>query len=246
MNQKTAPVRGVVMISRMFCVCAIPLCLQGCITFTPQESKPVALSQALQIVAHDLNAAAPVVLSDLECKDQNGHDITPEECVKRKKPLKDAIKARQCAIQQADPPLPVITGPVSLALQGSIQQVDQGSGGLTFPGGTFGFQVQVTKSQQQQLTVPITFVPASALGNFFLGQNVSNFSGLPDKGLQDGADKVTFVKKLIYKAELIQKTAREQIKDFPPTDCPDPNKPSGHGFVASEMSIAVVIPETVK
>jgi hypothetical protein len=44
----------------------------------------------------------------------------------------------------------------------------------------FEFQVQKTKAQQQQLTIPITFVAASALPNFFLRQNLTNMSTSPD------------------------------------------------------------------
>lgn len=149
---------------RVPCLAALCLSLCACLTLKPEESEYVPLSTALQVVARDLNQATPVVLTDID-KDQGAA-------------LKNAIKAFQCADQTADPPLFVITGPVSLQLQGSIQR--QGQGGANAAPPYFQFQVQKTKAQQQQLTVPITFVAASALPNFFLGQNLTNMSTLPD------------------------------------------------------------------
>jgi len=153
---------------RMPCLGLLVLFLCSCaLTLKPEDSEYVPLSTALQVVARDLNQATPVVLSDV---DKDGA-----------KALKDAIKAFQCADKTADPPLFVITGPVSLQLQGSIQRQAQAGGQAGFPAaGQFSFQVQKTKAQQQQLTVPITFVAASALPDFFLGQNLTNVSTLPD------------------------------------------------------------------
>jgi hypothetical protein len=156
------------MFMRVPCVGLLLMCLASCaMTLKPEDSEYVPLSTALQVVARDLNQATPVVLSDV---DKDGAHA-----------LKDAIKAFQCADKTADPPLFVITGPVSLQLQGSIQRQAQAGGQAGFPAaGQFSFQVQKTKAQQQQLTVPITFVAASALPDFFLGQNLTNVSTLPD------------------------------------------------------------------
>jgi hypothetical protein len=156
---------------RMLCFVVLPLCLCACITPktpSPKDSVWVPLPTALQVVARDLNQSMPVVLSDIQGAEG-------------KQKLKDAIKAFQCADKSADPPLLVITGPVSLALQGSIQIQNQIGGGVGYPTlAQLSYQVQVAKAQQQQLTVPITFVAASALPNFFLGQNLTNVSALPD------------------------------------------------------------------
>lgn len=156
------------MFMRVPCVGLLLMCLASCaMTLKPEDSEYVPLSTALQVVARDLNQATPVVLSDV---DKDGAHA-----------LKDAIKAFQCADKTADPPLFVITGPVSLQLQGSIQRQAQAGGQAGFPAaGQFSFQVQKTRAQQQQLTVPITFVAASALPDFFLGQNLPNVSTLPD------------------------------------------------------------------
>jgi hypothetical protein len=156
------------MILRVPCLALLLMCLSACaMTLKPEDSEYVSLSTALQVVARDLNQATPVVLSDV---DKNGAQG-----------LKDAIKAFQCADKIADPPLFVITGPVSLQLQGSVQRQMQAGGQAGFPlAAQFSFQVQKTKAQQQQLTIPITFVAASALPDFFLGQNLTNVSTLPD------------------------------------------------------------------
>lgn len=175
-------------------------CLQGCITFDPRASEPVHLEDALKILARDLNKASPVVLSDTK----DGANTS----------LGNAIKARQCSIHQANPPLPVITGPVSLQLQGQFQGQGQTGAGI----GTASFQVQVTRTQQQQLTIPLTFVPASALANFFLGQNVPNVSGLPLAAALEPDykkyDSIQHIEVLLTKANAITTVANGQIKAY--------------------------------
>jgi hypothetical protein len=162
------------MILRLLCLVALVVCLSACVTPNsppppPEASKWVPLETALQALAQDLNKATPVVLSDIQTKEGQEQ-------------LKSAIFARQCAIKAADPPLPVITGPVSLQLQGTFTQQNQEQIQIGFPvAASVQFQAQMSKAQQQQLAVPITFVATSALANFFLGQNLSNLSALPDE-----------------------------------------------------------------
>lgn len=217
------------MILRGPCVSAIMLCLQGCITWSPQASTPVPLNEALRIVARDLNAAAPVVLSDTKNAAQ---------------PLRDAIKARQCATGRANPPLPVITGPISLQLQGTFTGQAQGG----FP---TAFQLQATRAQQQQLTVPITFVPASALSNFFLGQNVPNVSGVPTASqLNDNqySDNITLIKQLLVKAAAIGKVANAQIADYKrnQNDAKYCEAPPGQDLNLVAADVSILIPQAVK
>jgi hypothetical protein len=173
-NRIATDAQGVCMILRSLCLAALVACLSACVTPKsppppPEASKWVPLETALQVLARDLNQATPVALSDVQ---------TPLG----KQQLKDAVFARQCAIKAADPPLPVITGPVSLQLQGTFTQQNQEQIQIGFPvAASVQFQAQLSKAQQQQLTVPISFVAASALANFFLGQNLPNLSTLPDK-----------------------------------------------------------------
>jgi hypothetical protein len=131
---------------------ALLLCLSGC-TFRvleppappPEASVWVPLALGLQALARDLNETAPVALSDIK---------TPDG----KTQLKAAIFARQCAVHAADPPLPVITGPITLQLQGSFQDQRQVAAQVGVPtAAQIAFQVQLAKARQQQISVPITF-----------------------------------------------------------------------------------------
>jgi len=241
---------------RVPCLALLIMCLSGCLTLKPEDSEYVPLSTALQIVARDLNQATPVVLSDID---------------NNQAPLKNAIKAYQCADNVADPALFVITGPVSLQLQGSIQKQGQGSASSSPP--YVGFQIQKTKAQQQQLTVPITFVAASALPNFFLGQNLTNISTLPDlpdpkspdskadaKGpppdacaypacdkIKLGQEKATYQLKLIKQADDIRTAVSAQIAAVTQSGAyvaPSDCPKEGVNFVLP--SIAVVLPQALK
>jgi hypothetical protein len=230
---------------RILCLIPALACLEGCITYSPQASTPVPLEDALKIVARDLNKASPVVLSDTK----EGESTS----------LGNAIRARQCSLHQANPPLPVITGPISLQLQGQFQGQAQAGAGI----GTASFQLQATRSQQQQLTVPLTFVPASALANFFLGQNVPNVSGLPAAAALDQPykkyDNVQHIQVLIGKANAITTVATAQIKQY--TDLKkdgkgqiDPSALSnyctdagtGQDLTLISSDISVVIPEALQ
>jgi hypothetical protein len=237
---------------------ALLLCLSGC-TFKllepppppPEASQWVPLATGLQALARDLNEAAPVALSDITKNDGRAQ-------------LKAAIFARQCAVHAPDPPLPVITGPITLQLQGSFQDQRQGGANVGFPtAAQISFQVQVAKARQQQISVPITFVPASALSNFFLGQNLANVSTLPDKpdapppppkgsqppsgppadkaGLEQ--EKTRIQGELIAKAQAIYQAATEQVAAYKDKD-PDCAKITQQGIgLMTTLPISVVLPQ---
>jgi hypothetical protein len=128
-------------------------------------SQPVPIKDAMAIVERDLNDASPVALADVG---------TGREDV-----IKVAIRTAQCVQRTANPFVPVITGPVSLALQGSIQNQGALAGSAT-PSLTF----TITQGKQQQVTVPITFVSALGLPNFYMGQQLANLTNL-DSGAND-------------------------------------------------------------
>jgi len=226
------------------------LCLAGCFTIKvpepptppPDASEWVPLATGLQVLARELQSATPVVLSDIE---------TPQG----KDQLKKAIFARQCAMKSEDPPLLVVTGSVSLQLQGSFQDQRQQGGNVGFPtAAQLSFQVQVAKARQQQLTVPITFVAALALPNFFLGQNLPNVSALPDKPAEKGkldnplADqKAELQQRVLRKAHALSDAVQEQVKAYhehPQENCPDPNQ--NVSFVLPELPISIVLPLSVQ
>lgn len=241
---------------RVPALAALLLCLSGC-TFRllepppppPEASEWVPLELGLQALARDLNEATPVALSDIKTADGKAQ-------------LKAAIFARQCVVHAPDPPLPVITGPVTLQLQGSFQDQRQLAAQVGFPtAAQIGFQVQLAKARQQQISVPITFVPASALSNFFLGQNLTTVSTLPDKpdalpppakgkppsvpppdkaGLEQEKTRIQGV--LIAKAQAIYQAAKEQVDAYKAdADCSTATQ-QGIGLMTT-LPISVILPQ---
>lgn len=147
--------------------CMGALLVQGCVpALKPDESTPVGLADALHVLQDQLQGAAPVTLGTIDT------NAGKEEFAK-------AAKQAQCADKIANPLMPVITGAISVALQGSITKASAGTltASLT-PSGAY--QYTVTRGQQQQVTVPLTFVPLSGIPNFYLGQNLANLNGLSD------------------------------------------------------------------
>jgi hypothetical protein len=236
---------------------ALLLCLSGCTfrileppTPPPEASEWVPLELGLQALARDLNEATPVALSDIKKADGKAQ-------------LKAAIFARQCVVHAPDPPLPVITGPVTLQLQGSFQDQRQLAAQVGLPtAAQIGFQVQLAKARQQQISVPITFVPASALSNFFLGQNLTTVSTLPDKpdalpppkkgspppsgppadkaGLEQ--EKTRIQGELIAKAQAIYQAAKEQVDAYKAdADCSKVTQ-QGIGLMTT-LPISVILPQ---
>lgn len=124
-------------------------------------SRTIPLSAALQIVEHDVSSTSPVVLGNIGSVNFNRDDITK------------AIHQAQCISGTSNPLVPVLSGPISIALQGSIQQ----AGGVTptiSATPSLALSYTVTQGEQQQVTVPITFVALSGLPNFYMGQNLAN------------------------------------------------------------------------
>ena len=149
------------------CSCIAVILIQGCSLFsTSGDSTPVPVKDALLTLEDQLQAATPVTLGTV------GTD-------EGKNRFKDAVRAAQCKDKTANPLMPVITGPISLQVQGSVTKAGGGAltGSLT-PSGTYTYTV--TKGQQQQFTVSYSFVPISGLANFFLSQNVASLANLPD------------------------------------------------------------------
>jgi hypothetical protein len=147
--------------------CLAVLLIQGCsLTPTSGDSTPVPVRDALLTLEDQLQATTPVTLGTVGTDD--GKNL-----------FKDAVRAAQCKDKTANPLMPVITGPISLQLQGSVTKAGAGAltGSLT-PSGTYTYTV--TKGQQQQFTVAYSFVPVSGLANFFLAQNVASLANLPD------------------------------------------------------------------
>jgi hypothetical protein len=178
----------------------VVLSMPGCVVHvSPDESNPVPIKVALEVVERDLKDAAPVKLGDIDLA-QGKIDIA------------GAMTTAQCADHSANPLMPVISGPMSLALQGSISKASGGSATVA-AAPSLGFQYTVTHGQQQQVTLPVSFVPLRAVPDFYLGQNLANFNGLSD------AEK----KKYVDQLEPKRKAIADLIANLPPFDdskCP--------------------------
>ena len=188
--------------------CSFPilLLLTGCCADNAAKlSAPISLSDGLALIEHDLAKSGPVVLSDVN----NGPAAQPGGAVYNSIGL--AIKTAQCLNNSANPPVPVISGPISVALTGSFTSTPSGqiSWSATGPGAQLGFQVAV--AQTQGLTIPVTFVSALSLPTFYLGQNLSMLSGFDPK---DPA-KVTLVKQITTAEGNLNSIVNDAVKAFP-------------------------------
>jgi hypothetical protein len=182
-----------------------------------QLSKPVPLNEALAIVENDLRASAPVALSDLGGvrKDKISQGIFTAQCASRRTdPQTGAVIPGSGT---PNPLIPVITGPVSIALQGSIQRAGAFTGTASPTTPSLAGSYTLTQSKQQQLTVPITFVSARGLPNFYMGQNLTNLTNL-DKG----ADKDRLVGEILANQRALAKLVEEAMAAYPANEssCP--------------------------
>lgn len=201
----------------------ILMCLflgSGC-PLPASASKPVALNDALAIVENDLRASGPVELSDISSvrkdsvrKDKISQEIFTAQCASRKVDPKTKVPIPGTGTP--NPLVPVVTGPISMALQGSIQQAP----GVTVTGSatpSAALSYTITQAQQQQVTVPITFVSARGLANFYMGQNLANLTNLEKE------DKAPFVKQILKNQADLSKIADATIAAYPEDDATCPN-----------------------
>jgi len=188
--------------------------LQGCVVhLAPDDSNPVPLKDALAVLDRDLRSTYPARLGAVD---------TPEGVAA----ITQVLITARCADDSVDPLQPVITGAISIAVQGSISKA-AGATGTVGATPSLALAYTVTHGQQQQITLPMTFVPLRTLPDFYLGQNLANFNGLTD------AQKKPFVDKLIFKQQLLTKL----IADLPTYDkakCTDTQK---HPVVPYSMPI---------
>lgn len=196
----------------LFRTALVPLLLAGCERWTDQLSKPVPIQDALGILEQDLQRSSPVVLADV--------GTTREDAIVAE------IASAQCAAKTVNPLVPVVTGPVSLALQGSIQYQATGTASAT-PSVAFA----ITPAKQQQVTIPITFVSAEGLPNFYMGQQLTNLANF-DRGSDDkteagnkvAASKTAAVQTILDKRDKLQTLVDKAKNGFNLGNCkPDPN-----------------------
>jgi len=174
----------------------ISLPLAACHSFFVKESTPISIKEGLALVERDLAQASPVVLPDL-AKNPGGA-VAP-------------IFNAQCLNNLADPPVAVIAGAISVALTGTFTTTPsaQISWTGTGPGAQLGFQVSV--AQAQALTIPVTFVSARALPNFYLGQNLANLAGFDPKD----PEKAKLVADIVTTHDALEPIVAQAIADYP-------------------------------
>jgi hypothetical protein len=159
-------------------------------------SEPISIKEGLALVERDLAETNPVVLSDVP----NNPDAVGA-----------SILAAQCLYQVANPPVPVITGPISVALTGTFTQTPSAQIGWTAtgPGAQLGFQV--AKAEAQALTVPVTFIAATSLPNVYLQQQLAYLTGFDPKD----SHKADFVNQAINVQKALTPIVENAIRNWP-------------------------------
>jgi len=185
----------------------ILLAQTGCTTLQTDSSKTIPLKDALSIVETEVRDTYPVALSDIGTASDDK--------------IRSAMFQAQCFDKSSNPFVPVITGAISIGLQGSIQQTGGLSGGGIGIAPTVSLSYQVAQGKQQSLTVPVTFVSLAGLPNFFMAQNLANLSNLPptDK------TRVALTAAIIAKANNLARLIDDAITNYPTnyTKCPPAN-----------------------
>ena len=138
--------------------------LAGCAKQEIAASRTIPLKDALSIVETEVRDTYPVSLADIGTANNDN--------------IKKALIQAQCFSKTANPVVPVVTGVITIGLQGSIgQQGGIGLSGVTNASGAT-LSYQITQGEQQSLTVPVTFVSLKGLAYFYLAQNMANLSNL--------------------------------------------------------------------
>ena len=148
---------------RAGCIAMGCLVLAGC----AQQSRPVSIGQALQTLQQQLRAAGAVSAV--------GSDPAR---------FGVAIRAVQCAAQQADPEIPLLAHDLTVDLTGSFSA----SGGFTVGSAVVGTSLtgSATRGQTQEIGLPLTFVALSELPASVAAQRLALLALLParDRGIE--------------------------------------------------------------
>lgn len=136
----------------------IVLLLSGCASGI---QPPTTISAAIHGIHADLVQAGVVSTSHF----QNWNSEQTESF--------DAnVRALQCTQTTSDPVVAIISGPVTMALSGSFTQ--SGSFSVSTSGAipVFGLNADASRIHAQQLTLPVQFIPLSALPDTELAREV--------------------------------------------------------------------------
>ncbi|KXV20523.1 hypothetical protein [Gluconobacter japonicus] len=134
---------------RLFYVLPVWLLLSGCV-FT--SGAQTSISAALASVQKDLTKAGVVSASDVQ-------NWSEEQAAR----FDANVHALQCAQRNVDPVVALVSGPVAMQLNGSLTQSGSFSVSALTSVPVLGITAEASRSKTQQLSLPVQFVPLSAL-----------------------------------------------------------------------------------
>jgi hypothetical protein len=167
-----------------------------CTSVQTDASKTIPLKDALSIVETEVRETYPVALSDIGTASDDK--------------IRSALLQAQCFDNSPNPFVPVITGAISIGIQGSLQQQGGATVGGIIAAPAASLSYQVTEGKQQSLTIPVTFVSLAGLPNFFMGQNLANLSNL---GATDSTRK-RLTADIIARAQNLTKLVKVAITKY--------------------------------
>ncbi|MEN3166282.1 hypothetical protein [Gluconobacter sp. OJB] len=136
--------------------------LNGCSTGTVS---PVTISEALSGIQMNLTKTGVVSTSHVQ-------DWTAEQ----EAAFDTNVQTLQCNQHASDPVVAMISGPVVLSLSGSFTSSGSFSVGHSGTMPVFGLQADASRTKTQDLTLPVQFVPLSALPDAEMAREV-NYAG---------------------------------------------------------------------
>lgn len=141
---------------------------------------PTTISAAIAGVQSDLTKAAVVSVSDVQgwsAAQMSAFDAN--------------VRSLQCAQKVADPVVSMIAGPVTMNLTGSFTQSGSFSVSASVSSFTpvFGLQADASRTHTQTLSLPVQFIPLSALPDAEMGRAVG-YAGDLIKQRRDVTDRI--------------------------------------------------------
>ncbi|MGC5748537.1 hypothetical protein J4P41_07845 [Gluconobacter sp. NFX36] len=134
---------------RLIYVLPVWLLLSGC-SFT--NSAQTSISAVLAGVQEDLTKAGVVSASDVQ-------GWSEEQAAR----FDANVHVLQCAQRNVDPVVALVSGPVAMQLNGSLTQSGSFSVSALTSVPVLGITAEASRSKTQQLSLPVQFVPLSAL-----------------------------------------------------------------------------------
>ena len=142
---------------RILALCGL-LALSAC---SAGSVAPVTISQAIAGVQADLTKAGVVSVSGVLT-------WTADQVAR----FDANVRALQCAQHTSDPVVAMIAGPVTMDLSGTFSQSGSFSVSASSALPVFGLQADTSRTKAQTMSVPVQFVPLSALADAEAGREV--------------------------------------------------------------------------